>query len=265
MDFKKYTLHEHIEYAKDSYYMDHPIDIACTIPKENYIQTRTGNTTVDDIRVNGLITLRNSVQAISVGKYTISICGALWYQSKHDTEIIRLPNVHFTTSNNRITNKYYSLGSVKIHYNVTDSKTIAIHMSDKYHYKITQQPSKTKKDYSINGINMWEEATSTGKIVKSFISKGTFKVRMEKKVSQTEGIAYVKLGNTTVNFIFEGEPSFIRLLSNKFVFNLLIDTELGSIIKEARTIVTEAITELCKVHPTKQNAEKLIEYYTNGH
>lgn len=265
MDFKKYTLHQHIEYAKDSYYNDHRIDIACTIPNEQYIQTKCGNTTVDDISVNGLITSKNRVQARSVDIYTISISGILWYQNTHEGEIIRLPNVHITTSKKGIVNKYYQLGTANIHYNVSDSKTVVVRMSEKYNYRTTHQASRIKNEYWINHTDMWEETTSTGKLVKSYLSRGTLKIRLEKKVSHSEGSGYVKYGTTCVIFTFEGEPSFIRLLSNKFIFNMLIETELGSIITVVRSVITNAITELCEVHPTKQNSSKLIEYYENGH
>lgn len=262
MNLKKYTLKEHIEYAKDSYYMDHRIDISCTVPEQNYINTKTKNSVINDVKVNDVCTIRNSVQLRNGGLYTISMKD-LWYENTYGNETIEVPNITFTTSNDGVINKQYQLGNTKLHYMVVGVKTIVFCSSNTYTSKITYHSSKIIKQYSINDKSIVEETTSTGKLTKSVFYGQNIKIRMSKMVSHSEGTGFVEFNNTKVVFNFEGEPSFLRFLSNNFVFNMLVSTELGSIIEELRSIILELINELCPVIPSKPNVSKVIEYYTN--
>ena len=263
MNFKDYSLKEHLHYTENAIYNKERslrIDIpegAMTRHHYGYATQSTGN--FQEASVND----RGGTVSIGYDQSTYQ------FLKQWGTETFTGVNVHYQKDISR--NKFIKKDSDFYTKNIIKDNIKAYKRNHTNKTKVSIEVTGTHKEYELVNLNSTfkEKYTlSSKKLASSSLSHNStgIYIHMSKKVSHDKGEIMVRSfkNGVTVKFEFEGEPCLFRLLNKTFIFDALISTELGLIINDAQTSIIEGM-ELMKKTPTHvKNIDQILEYYKNN-
>lgn len=255
MNFKDYSLHEHIEHTLDAYaYRTDNLrkDFAekCTVHRTStYAIQKYKGLTLTDVK-----TSKNHISIEYDEKYR--------YSKSYSEETFVGKNIGYTKDLlrkrvNRKSNDFYTMYYAKD--DVTAYKQTG---KGKYLFKM----NGTHKTYHINtkSTNYSEKYTSvSNKLVESCLANNKISVTLSKTLSGKFGDCRIKrfTDQKVLNFELEGEPCILRLMNNTVIFNALMDTELATYIEDIREMIVTAFENLKQVPLHSVGFDSILEFY----
>lgn len=258
MNFKDYSLNEHIEHSLDAFAF-RKVNIRKDITEDCSVH-RTGSSVLQSYKGKVLTNVRASRNDVSIEydeKYR--------YSKSYSEEKFVGVNIDYTKDLlrkrvSRKSNDFYTM-----FYSKDDVTAYKSTKKGKYTFKM----NGTHKTYQINtlGTNYTEKYTSvSNKLVESCLANNKISVTLSKTLSGKVGNCRIKRFKDAkvLNFELEGEPCILRLMNNTVIFNALMDTELGTYIEEIREMIISAFQNLKQVPLHSTAFDSILEFYKNN-
>lgn len=163
------------------------------------------------------------------------------YSKSFTEESIRTNNFYYSVQKKFSYKKYMLKSKHTINMSNDEKKYEATSNRDDVTYKVVSTYNNIQytifNHHTTNTIS--ETYTHKKILVRSSITAEYYTIALEKRTSKKIGSCTIKYGSTLLHkFEFDGEPSFMRLFNNEFLFNeLLVSDELGSRIEKIREVM----------------------------